>query len=86
MATSIKRAANTRGVQLYRELLRCRTFEDRVGELFVRGGSAGSMLHLSIGEEAAAVGVGQAMRTGDTFTTIIAAIRSSSPAVPIPTG
>jgi len=48
---------------------RIRTFEERVGELFVRGQSAGSMLHLSIGEEAAAVGVGSAMRDGDTFTT-----------------
>ena len=37
---------------------RIRTFEERVGELFVRGQSAGSMLHLSKGEEAAAVGVG----------------------------
>jgi pyruvate dehydrogenase E1 component alpha subunit len=48
---------------------RVRTFEERVGELFVRGHSAGSMLHLSIGEEAAAVGVCAAMREGDTFTT-----------------
>ncbi|MEM6740634.1 MAG: thiamine pyrophosphate-dependent dehydrogenase E1 component subunit alpha [Pseudomonadota bacterium] len=48
---------------------RVRTFEERVGELFVRGESAGSMLHLSIGEESAAVGVTAAMRDGDTFTT-----------------
>jgi pyruvate dehydrogenase E1 component alpha subunit len=54
---------------LYREMRRVRTFEERVGELFVRGESAGSMLHLSIGEEAAAVGVGTTMREGDTFTT-----------------
>ena len=37
--------------QLYRTMRRIRTFEERVGELFVRGQSAGSMLHLSIGEE-----------------------------------
>jgi acetoin:2,6-dichlorophenolindophenol oxidoreductase subunit alpha len=54
---------------LYRQMRRIRTFEDRVGELYLRGGSAGSMLHLSIGEESAAVGVCAAMRDGDTFTT-----------------
>ncbi|MEM1428696.1 MAG: thiamine pyrophosphate-dependent dehydrogenase E1 component subunit alpha [Pseudomonadota bacterium] len=54
---------------LYRQMRRVRTFEERVGELFLRGQSAGSMLHLSIGEESAAVGVCAAMRDGDTFTT-----------------
>lgn len=54
---------------LYREMRRIRTFEERVGELFVRGKSAGSMLHLSVGEESAAVGVCTNMREGDTFTT-----------------
>ena len=54
---------------LYRQMRRVRTFEERVGELFVRGLSAGSMLHLSIGEESAAVGVCAAMKDGDTFTT-----------------
>jgi pyruvate dehydrogenase E1 component alpha subunit len=48
---------------------RIRCFEERVGELFVRGQSAGSMLHLSIGEESAAAGVCAAMRAQDTFTT-----------------
>jgi pyruvate dehydrogenase E1 component alpha subunit len=47
---------------------RIRTFEERVNELFVRGQSAGSMLHMSIGEEAVA-GVCQAMERGDSFTT-----------------
>lgn len=56
-------------IELYRRMRRIRTFEERVGELFVRQQSAGSMLHLSIGEEAAAVGVAAAMRAGDTFTT-----------------
>lgn len=54
---------------LYREMRRVRSFEERVGELFVRNQSAGSMLHLSIGEESAAVGVASAMQPGDTFTT-----------------
>ena len=53
----------------YTEMRRIRTFEDRVGELYLRGESAGSMLHLSIGEESAAVGVSSTMRDGDTFTT-----------------
>lgn len=53
----------------YRAMRRIRTFEERVGELFVRGLSAGSMLHLSIGEESAASGVTSAMRPDDTFTT-----------------
>ncbi|NGQ92436.1 thiamine pyrophosphate-dependent dehydrogenase E1 component subunit alpha [Rhodobacter sp. HX-7-19] len=48
---------------------RVRSFEERVGELFVRGQTAGSMLHLSIGEESAAVGVCAAMQPQDTFTT-----------------
>ncbi|MDR6291527.1 pyruvate dehydrogenase E1 component alpha subunit [Inquilinus ginsengisoli] len=61
--------SNTAGLDLYRRLVRIRLFEERVGELFVRGGTAGSMLHLSIGEEGAAVGVAAAMRDGDSFTT-----------------
>ncbi len=60
---------NTSLPQLYEDMRRVRTFEERVGELFVRGQSAGSMLHLSIGEESAAVGVCAQMRDGDTFTT-----------------
>ncbi len=62
-------ASNSDLPQLYRTMRRIRTFEERVGELFVRGQSAGSMLHLSIGEESAAAGVCAAMRDGDTFTT-----------------
>ena len=55
-------------LELYRTMRRIRTFEERVNELFVRGGTAGSMLHMSIGEEAVA-GVCQAMEQGDSFTT-----------------
>jgi len=62
-------ASNTGLIDLYRDMRRIRTFEDRVGELFVRGQSAGSMLHLSIGEESAPVAVSSAMKDGDTFTT-----------------
>lgn len=62
-------ASNADALGLYRSMRRIRTFEERVGELFVRGQTAGSMLHLSIGEESAAVGVTAAMRPQDTFTT-----------------
>ena len=61
--------SNSNLLTYYIEMRRIRTFEDRVGELYLRGESAGSMLHLSIGEESAAVGVSSAMRDGDTFTT-----------------
>lgn len=61
--------SNSDLLALYRQMRRVRSFEERVGELFVRGKSAGSMLHLSIGEESAAVGVASLMREGDTFTT-----------------
>jgi len=54
--------------ELYRDMRRIRSFEERVGELFLRGASAGSMLHLSIGEEGIA-GVCRAMESGDSFTT-----------------
>ena len=56
-------------LELYTQMKRIRVFEQSVGELFARGQSAGSMLHLSIGEEAAAVGIGSSMRKGDSFTT-----------------
>ncbi len=62
-------APNDQMLDMYIAMRKIRTFEERVGELFVRGQSAGSMLHLSIGEEAAAVGVAAEMNTEDTFTT-----------------
>ncbi len=54
---------------LYVTMRRIRTFEEQVAQLYVRGASAGSMLHLSIGEEGAAAGVCAALRLDDTFTT-----------------
>ena len=59
---------NTASLDRYRMMRRIRSFEERVGELFLKGASAGSMLHLSIGEEAV-VGMTSAMQAGDTFTT-----------------
>ena len=61
--------SNTPLLELYRTMRRIRSFEERVAELYVRGESAGSMLHLSIGEEGAAAGVCAAMRANDSFTT-----------------
>lgn len=60
--------ANDAPLNRYRTMRRIRTFEERVGELFLKGESAGSMLHLSIGEEAV-VGLTDHMKDGDTFTT-----------------
>lgn len=59
---------NSGALARYRMMRRIRSFEERVGELFLKGESAGSMLHLSIGEEGV-VGLTDAMRAGDTFTT-----------------
>jgi len=54
---------------LYKTMKKVRTFEERVSELFIKGESAGSMLHLSIGEELASTCVAKAMDEKDTFTT-----------------
>jgi len=54
---------------LYKTMKKVRTFEERVYDLFIKGESAGSMLHLSIGEELASTCVAKAMDEKDTFTT-----------------
>lgn len=54
---------------LYTTMRRIRTFEERVAQLYVSGNSAGSMLHLSIGEEGAAAGICAALEPNDSFTT-----------------
>ncbi|MCG8511165.1 MAG: thiamine pyrophosphate-dependent enzyme, partial [Rhodospirillales bacterium] len=59
---------NTLLLDLYRDMRRIRALEERIGELFLQGATAGSMLHLSIGEEAVA-GICRAMRKQDTLTT-----------------
>jgi TPP-dependent pyruvate/acetoin dehydrogenase alpha subunit len=56
-------------IDLYRTMRRIRTFEEHVAELYARELSAGSMLHLSIGEEGAAAGVVAALALQDSFTT-----------------
>ncbi len=61
--------SNTLLPALYNTMRRIRTFEERVSELFIKGESAGTMLHLSIGEELGPACVGTAMKNNDTFTT-----------------
>ena len=60
---------NSKLVELYILMKRIRTFEERVSELFIKGHTAGSMLHLSIGEEIASACMGNAMQKNDSFTT-----------------
>ena len=55
--------------ELLRMMIRIREFEDMVGESYLRGYTAGSMLHLSVGEEAVAAGIVRAMGPHDVFTT-----------------
>ena len=61
--------SNSLRLQLMETMLRIREFEEATGEMFLRGLTAGSMLHLSVGEEAAVAGIGLAMQDGDYFTT-----------------
>ncbi len=61
--------SNTLLPELYTTMKRIRSFEERVGELFIKGESAGTMLHLSTGEEIGPACVGTAMKEQDTFTT-----------------
>ena len=58
------RGSNTPLAELYRDMRRIRSFEERVGELFLRGESAGSMLHLSIGEEGIAIALSEIFGIG----------------------
>ena len=57
-------ATRERGLQLLREMLRIRQFEDRCAELYGAGDIRG-FLHLCDGEEAIAVGVMQVLGSGD---------------------
>lgn len=55
------------GLRLYGQMVLIRVFEERCGSLMNNGQLAG-FLHLSIGQEAVAVGVCSALRTTDTIT------------------
>jgi TPP-dependent pyruvate/acetoin dehydrogenase alpha subunit len=50
---------------LLEPMLLIRAFEEKVSELYARGAVAG-LLHLGIGQEAVAVGIGSLLRPGDT--------------------
>ena len=52
-------------LQMYATMLRIRRAEERARELYAAGRIPG-FIHLSIGQEAVAVGVCQALRTTDT--------------------
>jgi len=56
-----------RALDLYREMLRIRRFEDRVYQLFLQGELPGT-LHQYQGQEAVAVGACQALNDGDWIT------------------
>jgi pyruvate dehydrogenase E1 component alpha subunit len=51
-------------LQMYRHMLAIRLFEERVNDLYTRALMPG-IAHLSIGEEAVAVGVCSALRRDD---------------------
>lgn len=53
-------------ISLYKDMLRIRLAEERLAELFADGGVPG-FIHLSIGQEAVAVGVVSALRPDDTI-------------------
>src|SRR5947199_2598642 len=55
------------GLELYRQLLLIRRFEEQVNELY-RGAKMPGLAHLYIGEEAVAVGVCEALRRDDYIT------------------
>lgn len=63
------RIADNDRKHLLHTMMRIREFENRVGESYLRGITAGSMFHLSVGEEAVAAGMGCSMHEGDYFTT-----------------
>lgn len=64
---SIARSENERRVEMFRQMLLCRAFEDRVYYLFLQGRMPGT-IHQAQGQEASAVGVCSALQPGDMIT------------------
>ena len=59
--------SNDERLQIFRRMLLCRLFEDRVYYLFLQGRMPGT-IHQAAGQEACAVGVCSALRPGDLIT------------------
>jgi acetoin:2,6-dichlorophenolindophenol oxidoreductase subunit alpha len=60
-------AVASRGPEWLRTMVRIRLFEETLSDLYKRGALVG-VVHLSIGQEATAVGVCSALRAGDQIT------------------
>src|SRR5437667_5820380 len=58
--------------EFFREMLLIRRFEEKVEERF-RAGELPGFLHVAIGQEAVAVGVGRSMQDGDVFASTLRA-------------
>jgi pyruvate dehydrogenase E1 component alpha subunit len=58
---------NAQRVEMFRQMLRCRLFEDRVYYLFLQGRMPGT-IHQAQGQEACAAGVCAALEPGDVIT------------------
>jgi pyruvate dehydrogenase E1 component alpha subunit len=58
---------NAQRVEMFRQMLRCRLFEDRVHYLFLQGRMPGT-IHQAQGQEACAAGVCAALEPGDVIT------------------
>ena len=57
-----------RQLRLYEKMLRIRIVEEHLGRLFA-GNAIPGFIHLSIGQEAVAAGIAEAIEPGDTFST-----------------
>src|SRR5690349_2462441 len=58
---------NEARLTMYRQMVRCRMFEDRVNSLFLQGRMPGT-IHQAQGQEACAVGVCSALHEKDVIT------------------
>lgn len=64
---SLSGLTNERKLSMYRKMLLCRMFEDKVNSLFLQGRMPGT-IHQAQGQEACAVGVCEALGEGDMLT------------------
>jgi pyruvate dehydrogenase E1 component alpha subunit len=62
-----REAAEAQGAEWLRTMVRIRLFEESLADLYTRGQLVG-VVHLSVGQEATAVGVCSALREGDQIT------------------